>query len=665
MVHSRLNVAGRGVVEALERRAYLSGHAFVAFAPPASFPAGVEPSQVHAGDFNSDHKLDLVIGSSTQNAITLLPGNGDGTFGAPITIPLSFTPFIWSAPDVNGDGKPDLLVSDVGGGELMLMLGHGDGTFAAPTDTGLPAGPLALGDFNGDGKLDIATITRKTTALHLAFGNGDGTFNRQPDVTLPATAESVQAIDTNGTGLNALALAGPDDLMVWRPDDLILTLMLRHTDPYDALAALGIVVYLGLHNLGQEGLTVPDQPEDPVDPNETFNSSALHRDVAGLTTTAAATTYPRDLVILAPGQTDAFISQNLGGGRLGPLRDAGPTGRTRSTFPVPVRSVQADLNGDGLSDLAYVDTVENSVGILPRVSEFKFGAPVTLINGDHVADCAIYDVNGDGLPDVVVSDDSSNTVQVFLNRSPSSPTSVKDLTPTITAKVPPAGVIAGQKTTFTPVVDIRNTNVGVVSGKYTLTLYASADQTVDSTATTITSVATRLTLGAGQHKGVKIKVGRFPAIADGSYNLIARLTDAAGLSKDAVLDMPVTIRAPFIDLSGAFVGMLRTPLAAGQKTTAVLSVTNSGNVAVSKSIFIGIVARNADDLSPDVTIPPVKVTLKLQPLATRNLKLKIALPKTIPPGTYNLVAMIDSTDLLSESQKGNNTVISATTFTVS
>src|SRR5207237_7232099 len=112
----------RPVLEGLE------GRDLPSYAVASTVPVDFGPVHVRAGDFDGDHKTDLVVTfagiSASTNVIGLLRGNGNGTF-APMTV-------IYSEP-------------------------HG-GSF----------GDVAVGDLNGDRKLDIV-------GAHAGFGlSGDG-----------------------------------------------------------------------------------------------------------------------------------------------------------------------------------------------------------------------------------------------------------------------------------------------------------------------------------------------------------------------------------------------------------------------------------------------------------------------------------------------------------
>jgi hypothetical protein len=68
----------------------------------------------------------------------------------------------------------------------------------------------------------------------------------------------------------------------------------------------------------------------------------------------------------------------------------------------------ADVNGDGVLDLAIANFYANTVGVLLGNSDGTFQAAVTYASGgSHAASVAIADVNGDGKPDLVVANDTS------------------------------------------------------------------------------------------------------------------------------------------------------------------------------------------------------------------------------------------------------------------
>jgi hypothetical protein len=154
---------------------------------------------VAVGDFDGDHNLDVAVAQEdptqkTPGTIQLYLGKGDGTFQtARSTITSTDTtvqPTQIVAGDFNGDGKLDLLVAQFtnvvfGGVGTQVFFGNGDGTFTAgPAASGCGGNdygePTAVADLNSDGILDFVFVggNQGQSWPTVCLGNGDGTFQR-------------------------------------------------------------------------------------------------------------------------------------------------------------------------------------------------------------------------------------------------------------------------------------------------------------------------------------------------------------------------------------------------------------------------------------------------------------------------------------------------------
>jgi hypothetical protein len=166
---------------------------------------------VVTADINGDGKLDLIT-----SGLAVLLGNGDGTFTSAGGVNLGNPYSNLVIGDFNGDGKLDVATwsSSYSNQAITILLGNGDATFGTPISIPLqksyPNGfeSLGLGDFNGDGKLDLvlggATNTllllQNTVALTpsaLAFGNqSTGTRSAPQTLTLSNLGTSPLSVGT-------------------------------------------------------------------------------------------------------------------------------------------------------------------------------------------------------------------------------------------------------------------------------------------------------------------------------------------------------------------------------------------------------------------------------------------------------------------------------------
>jgi hypothetical protein len=364
------------------------------FAPAVNYPAGRAPFSVAVGDFNQDGIPDLVVanGGGATSTVSIFLGNGDGTFRASREYDAGVDTFSVAVGDLNGDGKPDLVVANVGpsGNEnIGVLLGNGDGTFMPVVEYNgpSPGSPfVAVGDFNGDGKLDVVTIGRISGSLgtidvvSIHLGKGDGTL--APAGNYPTGASnpnpiSIAVADLNGDGRLDLAVANNNS-------DSIGVLLGRGDGTFQAAVdyPVGIAPY---------GIASGD-----------FNGDGK-----------------LDLVASAGG--GATVSVLIGNGD--------------GTFQAPVNYPAGDgpwsvgvgdFNTDGKLDLIVADfggVDGTTVSLLLGNGDGTFQAPAPYIVGAVPTSVAVADLNSDGLLDVAVANAQSDNVSVLLNvgRPPVSP----------------------------------------------------------------------------------------------------------------------------------------------------------------------------------------------------------------------------------------------------
>jgi hypothetical protein len=334
------------------------------------------PDSFAIGDFNGDGIPDIARAYDGS----LLLGNGDGTFFCAATL-LPRTGFAIAAGDFNGDGNLDLVVEypdELDNSTLITaLLGKGDGTFTAAASSTISGwaffGAIAVADFNGDGIPDLAvttnadsTSTLPRSTLFVLLGKGDGTFVLSSET--PAASE-IEESESPTARINSLMLTVGD----FNKDD-------------KADVALGSGTLL----LGNG--------------DGTFEVNTLPVPASGATSIAAGD-------FNGDGNLDLAISGALG--TLLVLLGAGdgtftPMATTPSTGPEPSSITVGDFNGDGIPDLAVANVLSpydgpGSVTILlgDGTGNFNPSATVDTDNGGLFVSSA--DLNGDGISDIAIA----------------------------------------------------------------------------------------------------------------------------------------------------------------------------------------------------------------------------------------------------------------------
>jgi hypothetical protein len=158
------------------------------------------PMSVFAGDFNGDHKVDLL---STQGTSFLSFGNGDGTFAAPTSFAPSGLLGDFLVQDLNNDGVPDLFTFN--NQTLTAFIGHANQTYTqvvSNLSTGV-GGDVVFADVNQDGKVDVVfnlNFTGSSGEIVIALGNGDGTFTEGATYQVTGSAPAMAVADVDGDG---------------------------------------------------------------------------------------------------------------------------------------------------------------------------------------------------------------------------------------------------------------------------------------------------------------------------------------------------------------------------------------------------------------------------------------------------------------------------------
>jgi uncharacterized protein (TIGR03437 family) len=366
------------------------------FAAPKELAAALPLSSIAIADFNSDGKNDAAFGvNSFENNVVVYFNDGAGNLGQPKALPKAGGNFFVSkieAADFNGDGKTDI-VSFANGSEFVVYTNNGAGEFMAQVQT-LPTstGDRAVGDFNGDGRPDILFSLRDGLLLYLNDGGGFG----QPLMTsvgypfINTSAPALVTGDFNGDG---------------KTDAAIL--------PSNATNSVSEGLLLFTATGGGGG---------------NFSPPVWYLPTVGGSATAAGGVFATAADFNGDGLNDLLFSKNnsfnnitnvsiaagLKSGGLSAARAFQLSTSDSGSQSSPNAIAAADLNGDGVTDLATTNFSSDKVSLLFGDGRGGFGSPVGVAASSGTLDLVIRDFNRDGQLDLAVLSSSPNIITILL-----------------------------------------------------------------------------------------------------------------------------------------------------------------------------------------------------------------------------------------------------------
>jgi len=152
----------------------LLGNGDGTFTPEAgAIQVGRGPTAIAAGNFNTtsatNNFLGLAVTNGSDGTVSILLGNGNGAFSAatPSTIDTQTNPAAILSADFNNDGVPDLAVANEGSDSVSVFLGLGNGTFLPPLNVATGNSPVALADgqLSGNGTVDLAVANLSSNTV--------------------------------------------------------------------------------------------------------------------------------------------------------------------------------------------------------------------------------------------------------------------------------------------------------------------------------------------------------------------------------------------------------------------------------------------------------------------------------------------------------------------
>lgn len=368
-----------------------------------------------AGDFNSDSKVDILVSRTNIDNVRLYPGNGNGTFGTAISIAVGDQPWGAAAGDFNKDGKLDAAVVNEFSDSVSILLGTGSGLSNSPITFSTVDDPvdITVGDFNNDSNLDLAIAGYDSNTVEVRLGDGAGNFTNTSNYVVGSQPFSIIVGKFNGDASLDIATANHSGKNISIIKNNCCTPFVLQPPAID-------------NSIAGKYYTQPLMVEEGG--KYTFKVSAgalppglqLSNDYAGALLSGVVNqpgTYNFTITASTPGCTSS--SKNYSMTVATPTSQFGFNyGHSINTGSLPHATITADLNFDGILDLAVANYGSNNITTFAGNGQGGFTPDETVATGAGPTALAFGDFNEDGVTDLVTANFIGRNVSVLICKYP-------------------------------------------------------------------------------------------------------------------------------------------------------------------------------------------------------------------------------------------------------
>lgn len=360
-------------------------------APAATFRAapgggvnavGAVPTALAEADVNHDGVVDLLVGNHLGDSVSILLGVGDGSFvaGPPVALPMGSGVFDMRVARFDAGPTIDMVVANSFTNTASVYFGIGDGSFSAgPTLTvggGIDAMGVATGDFDDNGAIDVAVVARSPGLVAVFLNDGSGAFVPADPAGFAVGFEARNVVAGHFNADQVLDLA----------------VSVRNGEVVELHLGVGDGTFVAA----------------PTSPSPT----------AGQPWDIAAADFNGDGALdVATGGEDSGTVTLLYGNGAGALVPSAAGGIGAGDAPVGVGV--GDLSGDGIADLVVANLNDGTLSVLLSngVDTLVPGPQPVITVGPIPFATVVADLDGDGLLDVAVANQGDDTVHVLLGNA--------------------------------------------------------------------------------------------------------------------------------------------------------------------------------------------------------------------------------------------------------
>ena len=227
------------------------------------------------------------------------------------------------------------------------------------------------------------------------------------------------------------------------------------------------------------------------------------------------------------------------------------------------------------------------------------------------------------------SQGSATTTTATLTVTPASP-----LTPVFGNMSLPPSIAAGARIKAKVTVVVTNQG-NELNGEVTVNIYANTSMSLDGNHVLVATSTKNLSLKEGKGRAFAFNIQSVPAtLADGSYYLLAEVTDPTGSNNVTAAPHTFQVAAAFVKPVIMVGAVNPSSIAVGKSASVPLTITNQGNETASG---IRITLNPSEDGSTpmaEIILDSLQSGLKLPPGKSKVFKLHFKITSALPAGSY-------------------------------